>query len=79
MVTISKAERHQSRPKVTCEVDRITCFPTEASTDTKDDEEQSQRYKVARPNVPIILQSVYAEVRRVSIMLNEDGRWSNYS
>jgi hypothetical protein len=56
MMTVPEAERHQPRTKVTCKVDGITCLPTEASTDAKDDEEESEWCEVPCPNIPIILQ-----------------------
>ena len=39
MRAIPKAIAHQSRSKVTCEVDGITCFPAKTSANAEDDEE----------------------------------------
>lgn len=53
---IAQHIRHQPGSKVPGKVNRITRFPPEASSNTKDDEEQSKRRQRARAEIPIILQ-----------------------
>lgn len=48
--------RHQPGPKVPRQINRIPGLPPKASSNTKDDKEQSQRRQGPRAEIPIVLQ-----------------------
>lgn len=60
-MAISNHERHQSGTKVTSKVDGITSLPTEAGTNTKDEEEEAERHQVSSSNVVRVGQGEDAE------------------
>lgn len=57
----TKEVRHESRTKITSQVNGIASFPTEASTNTEDDEEKTQRCQWSSSDVTLIFQSVNQE------------------
>lgn len=58
---ISNHIRDQSWTKVTSQIDRISSFPTETRTDSKDDEKESEWCKIASAKVAIVLEGVDQE------------------
>ena len=48
---------HQTWAKITSQVDSISGFPPEASSNTKDDKEQAKWRQVSGSNVAIVLNS----------------------
>lgn len=57
-MAITEEVRHQSWAEITSQVDSITGLPTEASTNTEDDEEETERCQWTSSNVSLVLECV---------------------
>lgn len=60
-MAITQEIGHESRTKVTRQVDGVTCFPAEACADSEDDEEETEWGQVASAHVLVVEQDIDQE------------------
>lgn len=58
-MAITNHIRDQSRAEITSKVDCIARFPSEACTDTEDDEEETKRREITRTDISVVLECVF--------------------